>query len=271
MKSQVLTCIMAMISILRSQKANNFQVTIGLFLLASGASKREIAVMAHAGLSLSYPSILSHLKLMSATKTRKYVQIVKEWMCALVWDNLNIPFTVGEQRLNSKNHFDNGTMVALVVLYGGSATHEHLPHGYLPLSMKPQWTTTCPVFNWSSEDVLPDVETARQLTQSCLWQIKRLTLEHIPGLEHLRSDLEECPKVRVIPPHKTEQYSLPAMHKDESSIDGTIDVHDTLYDHLEMTDKALEKHGLMPDHGDLLTDSLKDNVSYLYIIILSTC
>ncbi len=41
MNSQVLTCILAMISMLRSQKANNFQVTIGLFLLASGASKRE--------------------------------------------------------------------------------------------------------------------------------------------------------------------------------------------------------------------------------------
>ncbi len=96
--------------------------------------------------------------------------------------------------------------------------------------MKPRRTTTRPVFDWSSEDVLPDVETARQLTRSCLWQIKRLALEHIPSLHHLRLDLEECPEVRVIPPHKTEQYALPAMHKDESSIDGTIDVHDTLYD-----------------------------------------
>lgn len=265
MNSQVLTCILAMISMLRSQKANNFQVTIGLFLLASGASKREIAVMAHAGLSLSYPSILSHLKLMSAAKTKQYMQVMKEWMCALVWDNLNIPFTVGEQRLDSKNHFDNGTTATLVVLYGGSSARERLPHGYLPLSMKPRRTTTRPVFDWSSEDVLPDVETARQLTRSCLWQIKRLALEHIPSLHHLRLDLEECPEVRVIPPHKTEQYALPAMHKDESSIDGTIDVHDTLYDHLELTDEALEKHGLMPDHGDLLTDSLKDNVGDLYI------
>ncbi|PBK95011.1 hypothetical protein ARMGADRAFT_925707 [Armillaria gallica] len=84
MHSQILTCILAIISLLWLQKANNFQVTIGLFLLASGALKREIAVMAHAGLSLSYPSIFNHLKLMSAAKIKQYMQIVKEWICALV-------------------------------------------------------------------------------------------------------------------------------------------------------------------------------------------
>ncbi|KAJ7731954.1 hypothetical protein B0H14DRAFT_2639943 [Mycena olivaceomarginata] len=41
----------------RSLKANNFQAVIALFLLGSGASKREIEVFAHAGISLSYKSV----------------------------------------------------------------------------------------------------------------------------------------------------------------------------------------------------------------------
>ncbi|KAJ7848344.1 hypothetical protein B0H14DRAFT_2583039 [Mycena olivaceomarginata] len=46
----VFTTICAPISVLRSQKANNFQLAIGLFLLGSSASKREMEVLAHAGL-----------------------------------------------------------------------------------------------------------------------------------------------------------------------------------------------------------------------------
>ncbi|KAJ7827275.1 hypothetical protein B0H14DRAFT_2595428 [Mycena olivaceomarginata] len=42
----------------RSLKANNFQAVIALFLLGSGASKREIEVFAHAGISLSYKQMV---------------------------------------------------------------------------------------------------------------------------------------------------------------------------------------------------------------------
>ncbi|KAJ7711661.1 hypothetical protein B0H16DRAFT_1815978 [Mycena metata] len=61
-KRLVFTTACAMLSISRSQLANNYQVVIGLFLLASGASKREMEVLAHAGLSTSYNTISSHIK-----------------------------------------------------------------------------------------------------------------------------------------------------------------------------------------------------------------
>ncbi|KAJ7891095.1 hypothetical protein B0H13DRAFT_1515792, partial [Mycena leptocephala] len=53
--------ICALISLMRSQKANNFQLVIGLFLLRSGVSKREMEVLAHAGLSVSYSTIIDHV------------------------------------------------------------------------------------------------------------------------------------------------------------------------------------------------------------------
>ncbi|KAK6988310.1 hypothetical protein R3P38DRAFT_3229237 [Favolaschia claudopus] len=58
-RSLVFTTVCAMTSLLRSQKANNFQAVIALFLLGSGAAKREIEVFAHAGISLSYKSVMN--------------------------------------------------------------------------------------------------------------------------------------------------------------------------------------------------------------------
>ncbi|KAJ7677233.1 hypothetical protein B0H17DRAFT_1139740 [Mycena rosella] len=59
-------------SVSRSQKANNYQVVIGLFLLASGSSKREMEVLAHAGLSTSYNTIKDHIHKLSAEGAERF-------------------------------------------------------------------------------------------------------------------------------------------------------------------------------------------------------
>ncbi|THU80335.1 hypothetical protein K435DRAFT_695896, partial [Dendrothele bispora CBS 962.96] len=97
-KELVFVTICAMFSMLRSQKANNFQVVIGLFLLGSGALKREMEVLAHAGFSVSYNSIIYHIRLLSAENVQKFRKAIKDFMCSIVWDNLNIAFHIGEQR-----------------------------------------------------------------------------------------------------------------------------------------------------------------------------
>ncbi|KAJ7677231.1 hypothetical protein B0H17DRAFT_945187, partial [Mycena rosella] len=91
-KSQVFTSICAMLSVSRSQKANNYQVVIGLFLLASGSSKREMEVLAHAGLSTSYNTIKDHIHKLSAEGAERFRDLIKTQMCFIVWDNLNIAF-----------------------------------------------------------------------------------------------------------------------------------------------------------------------------------
>ncbi|KAJ7917833.1 hypothetical protein B0H13DRAFT_1578600, partial [Mycena leptocephala] len=86
----VFTTICALISVLRSQKANNFQLIIGLFLFGSGASKREMEVLAHAGLSVSYTTIITHIKELSEERLEKIRELCKSCMVQIVWDNLNI-------------------------------------------------------------------------------------------------------------------------------------------------------------------------------------
>ncbi|KAJ7506277.1 hypothetical protein B0H11DRAFT_1904160 [Mycena galericulata] len=99
-----------------------------------------------------------------------------------------------------------------------------------------------------------------QLGQCLLWQIKRLAFENIKNLEHLRQAFKECPEIDPIAVHKTDQYPLPAMHEDESSIEGTIRVYVQILRNLGLTDDDLKAHGLMFDDGDLLTDSLVDKI-----------
>ncbi|KAF7364139.1 hypothetical protein MSAN_01073100 [Mycena sanguinolenta] len=93
-RSLVFTMVCAMMSILHSQKANNFQAVIALFLLGSGASKREIEVFAHAGISLSYKSVMNYLDTLSQEGVLQFWAVWRECMCSLVWDNLNIAFRV---------------------------------------------------------------------------------------------------------------------------------------------------------------------------------
>ncbi|THU97465.1 hypothetical protein K435DRAFT_662703, partial [Dendrothele bispora CBS 962.96] len=93
-KELVFTAICAMLSIVRSQKANNFQVVMGLFLLGSGAAKREIAVFAQAGLSVNYSSVIEHIKALSAENLSTVQQVVKKFMCSIAWDNINFAFRV---------------------------------------------------------------------------------------------------------------------------------------------------------------------------------
>ncbi|KAJ7851211.1 hypothetical protein B0H13DRAFT_2360239 [Mycena leptocephala] len=259
-KGLVFTTICALISFMRSQKANNFQLVIGLFLLGSGASKREMEVLAHAGLSVSYSTIIDHVKGLSKEGMDRIRELVKGSMCQIVWDNLNIAFRVAAERLKAKNHFDNGTTATVIPVFD-PATGGNAQHGTLPFSMKPPRERTLPVLDWTAEDALSSPQSAEELSRCCFWQLRRLALEHIPGISaELRKALEDCPEIFQIPLHKTEQYPLPGMNLDESSLEGTLEVYFAILRHLGLDD-ALEAHGLMFDDGDLLTDSLKEKNS----------
>ena len=245
-----------MLSILRSQKANNFQAVIGLFLLGSGAAKREIEVFAHAGISLSYKGVMDYVKNLSIEGIRQFRQVFKECTCSIVWDNLNIAFRVESQRLDSKNHFDNGTTATLIPVYNPFTGESRTPRGTLPLEMKPPRTSTKASFAWTAADTLPSAAESIKLEECLRWQLKRMALDYIIELNHLKNKLGDCPTVDQIQVHKTEQYPLSAMHEDESSIDGTLSVYSAIMSQLQTNSMDLREHGLLFANGDLLTDSL---------------
>jgi len=75
--------------------------------------------------------------------------------------------------------------------------------------------------------------------------------------------------VLQIPIHKTEQYPLPAMHIDESSLEGTLGVLDKIICvELGLTEDDIKKHGIIPCAGDQLSKLLLDKVCLLFLLLI---
>ncbi|KAJ3816871.1 hypothetical protein F5880DRAFT_1634205 [Lentinula raphanica] len=248
-----------MLSLVRSQKANNFQVVMGFFLLGSGARKGQIAVLAQAGLSVSPSAINRHIKELSEENVCVVQKVIKTFLCSLVWDNLNFAFHVDAQRLDSKDHFDSGTTATVVVQYDPD-TGAPAQLGLLPFDMKPLRITTKQLITDHLSLLIPSPSDIQALESCAIWQLTQILLEHKPQLSHLMNHFPACPTIEQIALHVTEQYPAPAMHEDESSLDGTIKVYQTILRNLGVSDEDIEKIGLFFTDGDLLTDSLVDKV-----------
>jgi len=179
----------------------------------------------------------------------------------LIWDNLNIAFKVGEQRQDSKDHFDNGTTGTFVPLYG-------VKFGELQLDLKPNRNNRRPILDFKRHDLLPDLATTQLVEQNQLWHIQDILYDAFPNLR-ARLDascqpIDRPPEVKPIEVHKTVQYPLPAMHIDESTLEGTLGVLDAIVrGTLKFTNDDIEKHGLIICAGDQLTLSLLDKVCVL--------
>ncbi|KAK7027519.1 hypothetical protein VNI00_015152 [Paramarasmius palmivorus] len=230
MGTQVFTTICAMITMVCLQKANNFQLIIGLFLLGSGALKCETDVFAHAGLSVLYTTVIEHINTLSEENLAIIRRVIEEFMCSLCWDNINLAFRVESQRLNSKDHFNSGTTATLIVVHNPFTGLNAAP-GDLSLSMNLEHTTSRIPISISPRSLLPSHDDLLTLKKCLLWQLKQAALEHKPEFHHLKPHFPSSPPdvhTEQIALHKTEQYPLSAMHEDESSLDGTINVYNQL-------------------------------------------
>jgi hypothetical protein len=191
---------------------------MGIYFLACNTPRQQFDILAHAGLTVSYGKALTDLKGLSAEGLARLRRMVQEKACMIVWDNLNIAFKIGEQRHNSKDTFENGTTVTLIVLYG-------VLRGKLELEILEPRTNRRPVIDFEPMDTLPTAEHILQTRQSALWHVQRTLLTRFPALAaKFEEDLGEVPVVRAIPLHQTVHLPAPAMKIDESSLDGTIEV-----------------------------------------------
>ncbi|KAF4603981.1 hypothetical protein EYR40_001156 [Pleurotus pulmonarius] len=224
-----------------------------LYLLACGASRTQFDILNHAGLSLSYPSAIKKIKELGQSKLRQIVDIAHNQPFMIIWDNLNITFRVGEQRKASKDHFDNGTTATLIPLF-------NVEPGSLGIELKPPRTTRRPVIDIMAGDLLPSYTQIKELEMDIVWHIEDILFTAFPLLRSRLADSVPPPSnVESIPLHKTEQYPLPTMHIDESSLDGTLQVLEKIIvQTLKMDADAIKKHGIIICAGDQLSVSLLD-------------
>ncbi|KAF8165833.1 hypothetical protein B0H34DRAFT_794172 [Crassisporium funariophilum] len=240
----------------RNEHAMEFQTTMCMYFLACGTSCSMFSVLNHAGITLSYTQAIFKLKKLGQERLELTRKIAHTRKFMVIWDNLNIPFTVTEQRQNSKDHFDNGTTATLVPLYG-------VEFGGLPALLKPPRTLHAPILNFTAEDLLPSAEECLRVQAGQHWHIMDILYDTFPTLRmKLQASIDLPPSVMQIPVHKTEQYPLPAMHIDVSSLEGTLQVFDAIFRHsLQLTEDDLMQHGIVLCAGDQLSMSLLDKVS----------
>jgi hypothetical protein len=240
-----------------NQLSSEFQINTCIWLLACGTSRAQWEVWNHSGFTLSYRSAVRKIKELGQEQLTKILGIARTKAFMIIWDNLNIAFRVGEQRKGSTDHFDNGTTATLIPLFG-------INYGGLPLSVLPPRKTRLPVVKFKREsDLLPTLQQVLDIEAAQRWHIEDILFDAFPALrKRFESSILPPPCVRDIPVHKTEQYPLPTMHIDKSSLDGTIGVFGSIFGStLKFTGAELENIGVVLCAGDQLSCSLLDKVS----------
>ena len=232
-------------------------MTTYIYLLAGGTSISQFNVLNHAGFSLSYTQAISKVKTLGLEYLKEIFGIAHSQAFLIIWDNLNIAFRKGKQQHNSKDTFKNDTTATLVPLFD-------VKFGGLPFDLKPQCDSQLPVLEFGPEDLLPSIIQVQQLETAQLWHIEDILFEAFPDLrKHFKAEIEVLPTVLKIPVHKMEQYQLLAIHIDESSLEGTLEVLNTIIcDALKLSTDGLEKHGIILCAGDQLSISLLNKVSH---------
>ncbi|KAJ7809227.1 hypothetical protein B0H14DRAFT_2608207 [Mycena olivaceomarginata] len=243
----VLATVLCILAQTTNEKASEYQTTMGIYLLACGASRSQFDVLNHAGICLSYRSVLRKIKALGEERLEEMRHIVKRHMFMIIWENLNFAFRVGQQRLGSDDHFDNGTTATGI---------------YPSMYCRPR-RSRLPVLEFSSQiDLLPTLEDVQNLEALQRYHIEEILLDAYPVLRtRFRDSISGPPSILSIPVHRTSQYPAPAMPIDESSLDGTIDVFSTIFRNtLKLTGQDIERHGVVAasrrDDVDLL-----DNLS----------
>jgi len=207
---------------------------------------------------------MTKIKELGKEQIAKAYRIVRQETCLTVWDNVNMAYRKAEQRIDSKDHFDNGTTFTIIPLHG-------VPYGSIPLSDLPPRLSRRIIHEINPlEDLLPSEDQGLELERMMLWHIEDTLLTAFPDLRAQFRHLDlRAPSIRLIPVRKTEQYPLPAALIDESTIDGTLDVIDHIFVRtLKLTEHEIKAHGPFISAGDQLSISLTDIVSSFLNIML---
>ena len=181
-----------------------------------GASHTQFNVLNHVGFTLSYSSAVGNIKELGQEQLCEIISFMGQCAFMILWDTLNIVFQVGKQCKDSKDHFDNGTTATLIPLF-------YVEFDGLPLDLKSPQDNWCPVIDFTHEDLLPSSQQVQELEAEQLWHIEDILFNAFPDLcDHFKDKIKCVTNILPIPMHKTEQYPLPTIHIDKSSLEDVI-------------------------------------------------
>jgi hypothetical protein len=148
-------------------------------------------------------------------------------------------------------------MATIIKLYGVAKAD-------LPLRPGPRRHRTNIELSFSDTDLLLSPKVVAEVEQACKWNIGDILMDAYPELRKRVRKKWQPPSVFQIPVHKTESFPCPAMHIDESTLDGTAEIIKTLLKTLDLTENRIREQGRIFIHGNQMTVSLLEKVCTLY-------
>ncbi|KAJ7745262.1 hypothetical protein B0H14DRAFT_2637180 [Mycena olivaceomarginata] len=154
-KNLVLATVLCILAQTTNEKASEYQTTRGIYLLACGVSRSQFDILNHAGICLSYRSVLRKIKALGEERLEEMRHIVKRHMFMIIWDNLNFAFELGSS--------GSVRMTTSIVVQ--------------------QLRSRLPVLEFSSQiDLLPTLEDVQNLEALQRYHIEEILLDAYPVL-----------------------------------------------------------------------------------------
>ncbi|KAF9935328.1 hypothetical protein BGZ65_003413 [Modicella reniformis] len=221
---------------LRSRNSNYLQTMMGLFLYANGTQHKVVEVLSHAGMSVSPSSIARMLEALSDDAKKRVRKRVHEAPWLIVYDNINLAKRKFDQRLMNADTFENGA-TATIIINERLSCLDQLTHSYDQVRLK---------------DFIPDSANEEHFKSVCQYHLVNILRRHEPH----KMCSNDNPEKHVLPTVKTETHPLPAMHIDQSSLDGNLNILYHIIKHqLDLKPEWFENGKRVAIGGDQLTVS----------------
>jgi len=219
---------------------------LGLFFFTQGASQSLITVLSKANFSISYSTILWRLSALTQVAKDKVESVVKgeNKSFFIVYDNINISLWHQDQRLNNHDSFESGATATLIV---SSLT---------PEVEAIRNTDTL----LDANKLLLTAEQEAHLKEVSRYHLMNVLQRHLNCFKNNTSSdtapLVPEPMKEKLPIEKTEAYPLPSMHIDQATVEGNLDIVQTIFERfLKLLSTWFDKGKRIFIAGDQLTIS----------------
>ncbi|CAE6410155.1 unnamed protein product [Rhizoctonia solani] len=240
----------------RSQKANYFAKGFGAYLYGSGTHAATINVLNRCGLSVSYSTLMESLESLNSSCIKRFRQVAAHCRSFFMWDNINLPSNIVEQRIKNAGSFESGTSASLVEFHpppgcGPEAIDEALdPDKYLSA------LASAPDLKYS--DVESTSEDRKNLRNEFAFEAIRILVEHGGDRfkQYKRVNLDQRPLIwPLLPPRITCVYPLPTIHKEQASASGNATIIEEIRRVTGLEISEIFRRRICVVTGDLLTIS----------------
>lgn len=214
--------IVAMLSYSRSHNRCKIQKLLTVYFKACGLATKGFDTLHALGVSMSQKWAYDGIDQLALASRAALLEDIRKYRFFGGHDNLNVPFRVYEQRLDSKSHFDSGTLGTIIVVKNESLA---LPSNDIIQAHKSAGEKRPIKF----ADILrleakaqPDIRLrAIHRVLGFLLHADPFNLATYEGNgDPLFAPPPPIKQLPTGPEHKTCQYMLDTVHIDESSYDG---------------------------------------------------